>query len=634
MKLRTRFNLLFVVLIITFSSIALFTSFSLLKISRFTEIDKKVYQLYNLSLELKKNESDYFNWDLKNPDYFKTGKSENFNLFKKNSQVSDEICSQLVGTSFIKRNNFDDNIKGIKQLLFDYQNLLSIIEKNKSDLGFEEWGLIGQMNSSVSTVESEIEKQNNLKLNIQILTLREHEKDYLFRRNFKYKELFDRKLFSIFKEIKSKTSENSGYEQIYNSLKLYGINFNNLVEKDFYIGLSKDEGLMASLEKKGDNLNKAITSLSQSISKKTNQYIALTTIILLFFIIICTLVALLIGSLIIKRILKLMGGDPEEVAAITKNISKGDLRFHLEKSSEYHGVMKSVVTMTEKLKGIISGIYQNSNQIASASKQFSYTSHKISMGAISQSSFVEDISSRIGIIKIKTSSNSSTAIETNKIASITMDSMHKIKDQSDLSLQTSNEIAEKVHIIDEITFQTKLLALNAAVEAAHAGSFGNAFQVIAEEIKRLAEVSKGAAIEIKKLTEKNQTQSELVRNMVFEILIAIENTSELIKNIAQASQEQDNNINQISFSINHLHEVSQENAVASEEMAASTEELEKQVIALKEMVSYFKVGKDVENGKSYSLLTQGKEKTKKEKKKVISLFKKIRNGFPFFNQVG
>jgi methyl-accepting chemotaxis protein len=256
------------------------------------------------------------------------------------------------------------------------------------------------------------------------------------------------------------------------------------------------------------------------------------------------------------------------------------------------------------------------------------------MGAISQSSFVEDISSRIGIIKMKTGSNSTIAIETNKIASITMESMHKIKDQSDLSVQTSIEIAEKIQIIDQITFQTKLLALNAAVEAAHAGSFGNAFQVIAEEMKRLAEVSKGAAVEIKKLTEKNQTQSEKVRKMVFEILIAIENTSELIKNIAQASKEQDSNINLISSSINHLHEVSQENAIASEEMAVSTEELEKQVIALKQMVSYFKVDKDVENGKNYALFTRFNEKPKKEKKKVINLFKKIKKGIPLFKRVG
>jgi methyl-accepting chemotaxis protein len=624
MKLRTRFTFLFIVLIIIFLSIALFTSFSLLKINKFTEIDKKVYQLYNLSLELKKNEGDYFNWDLKNPDYFKTGKSEHYTLFHKNYQVSDGIYNQLVGSGFIKRNHFNEKIKGIKQLLYDYQNLFSIIEKNKLDLGFEEWGLLGQMNTSVSNVEIEIEKQNDLKLKIQLLTLRQHEKDYLFRKNFQYKELFDRELFSILENLKSKSLDKSKSEKIHNSLKLYANNFNNLVEKDFYIGLSKDEGLMNSLEKNGDILNEAITSLSQSISRKTNQYIALTTFILLVFIAICTFIALFIGSLISKKILKLMGGEPEEVVSITKNISKGDLRFHLGESSKYHGLMKSIVIMTEKLKGIISGIYYNSYQIASASNQFSNTSHKISMGAISQSSFIEDISSKIEIIKMKTSSNSEMASETDKIALLTMESMHKIKDQSDLTLLTSNEIAEKVQIIDQITFQTKILALNAAVEAAQAGNYGNGFQVIAEEIKRLAEVSKDAAIEIKNLTEKNQIQSEKVRNMVFEILIAIENTSDLIKNIAQSSKEQDSNIDQISSSINHLQEVSQNNTIASEEMAAGTEELEKQVIALKEMVSYFKVDKEVEKGQSYNLLNHVKEKAKKDKKKVMSLFKKIK----------
>jgi len=534
----------------------------------------------------------------------------------------------LVGSGFIKRNKFDKDIEAIKQLESDYQNQFSIIEKNKFSLGFEDWGLIGQMNTSVLKVENEIERQNNFNLKIQLLTLRQHEKDYLFRRNFLYKELFDRELFSIQEKTKSQSPV------IYNLLKDYGNSFNNLVEKDFYIGVSKNEGLMASLESKGNNLNEAITSLSQSISKKTDHYISQTTIILLIFIIICTFLTLLSGSYIIKRILKLMGGEPEQVAAITKSISKGDLRFHLEKSSEYHGVMKSVVMMTEKLKGIISGIYSNSYNIASASKQFSETSQKISIGAINQSSLVEDISSRIELVKQKTSSNLSMATETDNIALQSMESMHKIKEQSDLSLLASNIIADKVQIIDQITFQTKILALNTAVEAARVGDAGNGFQVIADEIQRLAEVSKNAAIEIKSITENNQKQSEQIRDMVSETLNSIERTSKLIKEISQASTEQDLNINQISSSVYHLHAVSQENAAASEEMAESTEELEKQVIALKQMVSYFKVDKDVENGSSYSLLTKSKEKQKKEKKKSLSIFKKKTNTLPQFKSAG
>lgn len=621
MTLKTRFIALFIVLIVAFSSIALFTSISLSKINKFTEIDKKVYQLYNLSLELKKNEGDYFNWGLKDPTYFETGKSEYSNQVHKNYQASDEICAQLFGSGFIKRNKFTKDIDLIKQLLSDYHNQFSIIEKNKFDLGFENWGLLGQMNTSVLRVENEIQKQNNVNLKIQLLTLRQHEKDYLFRKNFLYKELFDRELFSMQEKTKLQSPV------IYSLLKDYGNSFNNLVEKDFYIGVSKNDGLMASLENKGTNLNNAITSLSQSISKKTNHYIGQTTVVLLIFIVICTLFTLLSGSYIIKHILKLLGGEPEQVAAITKSISKGDLRFQLGKSSEYHGVMKSVVLMTEKLKGIISGIYHNSYNIASAGKQFSETSQKISVGAINQSSLVEDISARIEIVKQKTGSNLTTAIETDKIAMQSMDSMHKIKDQSDLSLLSSNKIADKVQIIDQITFQTKILALNTAVEAARVGDAGNGFQVIADEIQRLAEVSKQAAIEIKRLTDENQNMTGLVRNNVSETMKAIEKTSELVRNIAEASKDQDTNISQISTSVYHLHAVSQENAAASEEMAESTEELEKQIIELKQMVSYFKVGKDVENGSSYALLTKTKEKKRNEKKKKISLFGKIKNSF-------
>jgi hypothetical protein len=63
MRFRAQITLLFLVLVAAFTSIAVFTSVSFLKIKKFSEIDKMVYQLYNHSLEMKKNEGDYFKWE-------------------------------------------------------------------------------------------------------------------------------------------------------------------------------------------------------------------------------------------------------------------------------------------------------------------------------------------------------------------------------------------------------------------------------------------------------------------------------------------------------------------------------------------------------------------------------------------
>jgi methyl-accepting chemotaxis protein len=612
MKFKTLFILLFVVLITTFTSIALFTTFSFLKIRKFSEIDKLIYQLYGHSLEMKKNEGDYFNWDLKNPTYFRTGESEQFNLFKKNYQFSDDICSQLINSEFIKRNKFKDNIEDIKRQLSQYYNLFSIIEKNKLELGFEEWGLLGQMNSSVLDLEKEIQQQQNSILKIRLLTLRQYEKDYLFRRNFKYKQLFDRELFSIFEALKQSTFGSSA--NCYNLFKLYGNNFNNLVEKDFYIGSTKEEGLVASLKKNSDNLNVAITALSQNIPKKTSLYIRQTIFILLFFISICTAIALSIGLLISRRIIKLMGGEPEEVALIANNIARGNLQIKFDETKDYEGVMKSMVTMARKITDIIQNIHKSSEQVAIASQHFSATSHSISKGAYEQSSAIDEVVETIESISRNIVQNAGNALETEKITQVIKSRIDEIKTQSDLSLETNKIISQKIEMINAITTQTKILALNAAVEAARAGVHGRGFNVIAEEVKRLADNSSEAASEIIRLTNDSLVESENVSALITEIIDPIKKSTQLVQQISEVSQEQSHGAGQINRTIQGLYHLSQENAVASEEMATNTVELEQQINSLKQMVDYFTIGDNTRHGRIISIKANKNKKKKKKQK--------------------
>ncbi|HPS12920.1 MAG TPA: methyl-accepting chemotaxis protein [Prolixibacteraceae bacterium] len=609
MKFTTRFILLLIVLITTFSSIAVFTTFSFSKIKKFSEIDKMVYKLYNHSLDMKKDEGDYFNWDLKNPNYFETGESEQFNLFKKNYQLSDEICSQLISSGFINRNNFKGNIEEIKQLLAKYYNLFSIIEKNKLEIGFEEWGLVGVMNTSAANIEKEIQKQNNPYLKIKLFSLRQQEKDYLFRRDFKYKEQFDRELYAFFKELESQPGGHSS--NVYRLLKIYGTNFNSMIEKDFYIGNSKSEGLIVSLEQNSEELNKAITLLSENIPQKTKGYISQTIYILLIFITVCTAVALLIGLLIIRSTLNLMGGEPEEVALIANSISRGNLQLKFDETKDYEGVMKSMVTMTRKIAAIIQNIHKSSEQVSIASQHFTTTSQNISQGASEQSSSIDEIVDTVASISESISQNAANALETEKITRTVKNRISEIKDQSDLSLETNKIISQKIEMINGIAAQTKILALNAAVEAARAGVHGRGFNVVAEEVKRLADDSSTAAKEIIKLTNSSLVESENVSKLIDEIIAPINKSTLLVQQISDASQEQRSGAQQINQTIQGLYQLSQENAVASEEMATNTVELEQQIYSLKQMVSYFNTGSDSAHSNTISI--KAKKNKKKEK---------------------
>ncbi|NLU38924.1 MAG: hypothetical protein GXX78_08555 [Bacteroidales bacterium] len=167
-------------------------------------------------------------------------------------------------------------------------------------------------------------------------------------------------------------------------------------------------------------------------------------------------------------------------------------------------------------------------------------------------------------------------------------------------------------MINAIAKQTQILALNAAVEAARAGVHGRGFNVVAEEVKRLADDSSLAASEIIKLTRNSLDEAKNVSELIHGIIEPIEKSTSLAQKISDASMEQSSAALQINQTIHGLYHLSQENAVASEEMAASTIELEQQIGSLKQMVEYFNIATD-SNGRVIKI------KAKKKKKKKAKL---------------
>src|SRR5205085_10902810 len=148
---------------------------------------------------------------------------------------------------------------------------------------------------------------------------------------------------------------------------------------------------------------------------------------------------------------------------------------------------------------------------------------------------------------------------------------------------SSKKIADIIGVIDGIAFQTNILALNAAVEAARAGEQGRGFAVVAAEVRNLAQRSATAAKEIKGLigdsVQKVQAGTQLVdaagRTMV-EIVGAVKDVSELLAEIAAATQEQSSGIGQVNAAVTQMDRVVQQNATLVEEAAAATESMKEQ----------------------------------------------------------
>jgi methyl-accepting chemotaxis protein len=200
--------------------------------------------------------------------------------------------------------------------------------------------------------------------------------------------------------------------------------------------------------------------------------------------------------------------------------------------------------------------------------------------------------------------NAQHARQANELAASASDTARKggevvdeVVSTMDQILDSSRKIADIVGVIDGIAFQTNILALNAAVEAARAGEQGRGFAVVATEVRNLAQRTTVAAKEIKALisdsTQKVQAGSDRVDaagHTMVGVVMSVQKVSNLIAEIAAASQEQSSKIGQVSSAVKQMDTVVQQNASLVEEAAAATESMKDQAGTLLELVSRFRLG--------------------------------------------
>ena len=305
---------------------------------------------------------------------------------------------------------------------------------------------------------------------------------------------------------------------------------------------------------------------------------------------IATLLAIAMTWVIIRSVLKQLGGEPEYAREMVVRLSGGDLTMNVEThAKDDSSLLFAMKTMIGKLSQVVAEVNGGAQALASASEEVSATAQSLSQAASEQAAGVEETSASIEQMTSSIAQNTENAKLTEGMAGKAANDAAEGGEAVEATVAAMKQIAKKIGIIDDIAAQTNLLALNAAIEAARAGEHGKGFAVVAAEVRKLAERSQVAAQEIGEVASNSVELAEKAGKLLAEIVPNIRKTSDLVQEITAASTEQNSGVGQINSAVGQLNQTTQQNASSSEELAATSEEMSSQAEQLQQTMSFFKL---------------------------------------------
>ncbi|EAT5406215.1 HAMP domain-containing protein [Salmonella enterica] len=293
----------------------------------------------------------------------------------------------------------------------------------------------------------------------------------------------------------------------------------------------------------------------------------------------------------------------QQSASRIERIAAGDLTMADEPTgrSEIGRLSHHLQQMQHALQQTVGAVRQGAEEIYRGTSEITAGNTDLSSRTEQQAAAIEQTAASMEQLTATVKQNADNAHHASKLAEDASGKASRGGQMVSGVVQTmgnistsSKKISEITAVINSIAFQTNILALNAAVEAARAGEQGCGFAVVASEVRTLASRSAQAAKEIEgligasvSLIEQGSEEVIAAGSTMNEIVDAVKRVTDIMLDIAAASDEQSRGIVQVSQAISEMDKVTQQNASLVEEASAAAASLEEQAARLTQAVDAF-----------------------------------------------
>ncbi len=297
-------------------------------------------------LKIQKFEKDFLQQDVVNTDFFLTKSSHNTKSLDSIHQNSKLLIGQLTNNKTINSIEQERLLEKINEGFATVSQKFDILGEAIFQKGFKDYGLEGEMREKIHNVEKSLSNADNLKLQVMMLTLRRHEKDFLLRNDMSYRTKFDEVALNFLALTANDQSDFS--KEVTANLKAYQTSFHKLVEIQTQLGFGTNKGIINELSVENEKLANDLSKLQDQIKEGASNQITRSINV----IVVIALIFFMLILLIIFRVSKYINKSINHLKEYITKLGKGELPNKIESKNddEIGDMVNSINVLTQNLK--------------------------------------------------------------------------------------------------------------------------------------------------------------------------------------------------------------------------------------------------------------------------------------------